>query len=220
MSATWRRCTSLSSTAPSLSGTRTSSPSPPLASTRRARRRLFARCVLPAKKPLDLSCVADPGCFSRFWFLSISDPESRIQNQQQKRGVKKNFVISFFVAINITKLKIVLFLIFVATKKDITIIRIRNTGSLIVIVGVFLMPLIAECSAAQRCGVSFPESHAGRALQIGPRHSGRRSSRLWAAGRSDSDSDSDRRYNYRKICTFFAVSFLLCTWRIFCKWET
>ncbi len=92
----------------------------------------------------------------------------------------------------------------------------RSTRYLIVIGGVFLMLIVAECSAAQRCGVSFPESHAGRALQIGPRHSGRRSSRLWAKGRSDS---LPKRYNYGRILTLFAVSFLLCTWRIFCKYE-
>jgi hypothetical protein len=47
--------------------------------------------------------VADPGMF-------ISDPDftrpgSRIQKQQQKRGVKKKFVITFYVATNFTKLK-------------------------------------------------------------------------------------------------------------------
>jgi hypothetical protein len=50
--------------------------------------------------------VSDPGCFSR-----MPDPDfypSRIQKQQQKRGVKKKFVvISFIVATNITKLKII-----------------------------------------------------------------------------------------------------------------
>ncbi len=53
--------------------------------------------------------VADPGCLSR-----IPDPDfypSRIQKQQQKRGVKKKFVvITFYVATNLTKLQIILFL--------------------------------------------------------------------------------------------------------------
>jgi hypothetical protein len=37
--------------------------------------------------------VADPGCLSRI--LIITHPGSRIQKQQQKRGVKKKFL-SFF----------------------------------------------------------------------------------------------------------------------------
>jgi hypothetical protein len=51
--------------------------------------------------------VADPGCLSRIPGPGsrISDSGSRIQKQQQKRGVKK-----FFVAINFTTLKIILFL--------------------------------------------------------------------------------------------------------------
>jgi hypothetical protein len=62
-------------------------------------------------------CVADPGCFGMF----IPDPDfcpsqipipnigSRIQKQQQKRGVKKNLLpYFFFVATKITKLKITL----------------------------------------------------------------------------------------------------------------
>jgi hypothetical protein len=40
----------------------------------------------------------------------IPDLGSRIQKQQQKRGVKKIVVIPFFVAKNFTKLKIILFL--------------------------------------------------------------------------------------------------------------
>jgi hypothetical protein len=43
-------------------------------------------------------------------FLPIPDLGSRIQKQQQKRGVKKKFVVKpFFVAPNFTKLKIILF---------------------------------------------------------------------------------------------------------------
>ncbi len=46
-------------------------------------------------KTFILSSVADPGCLSRipdpdFYPSRISDPGSRIQKQQQKRGVKKN----------------------------------------------------------------------------------------------------------------------------------
>jgi hypothetical protein len=40
----------------------------------------------------------------------FSHPGSRIQKQQQKRGVKKIFVIPFFVTTNFTKLKIILVL--------------------------------------------------------------------------------------------------------------
>ncbi len=40
----------------------------------------------------------------------ISNPGSRIQKQQQKRGVKKIVVITFYVATNFTKLKIILVL--------------------------------------------------------------------------------------------------------------
>ncbi len=50
------------------------------------------------------------------WFLPIPDPGSRIsdtgsriQKQQQKRGVKKIVVKPFFVATNFTKFKIILF---------------------------------------------------------------------------------------------------------------
>jgi hypothetical protein len=44
--------------------------------------------------------VADPGCLSRvpdpdFYPSRIPDPGSRIQKQQQKRGVKKNFCHTF-----------------------------------------------------------------------------------------------------------------------------
>ncbi len=53
---------------------------------------------------LDTVSVADPGCLS-----SILNPKSRIQKQQQKRGVKK-ICCHFFIAINFTKLKIILFL--------------------------------------------------------------------------------------------------------------
>ncbi len=45
--------------------------------------------------------IPDPGS----WFLSISDPGSRIQKQQLKRGVKNFFFFqTFFVATNCTKL--------------------------------------------------------------------------------------------------------------------
>jgi hypothetical protein len=55
--------------------------------------------------------VADPGCLSRipdpdFYPSRISDLGSRIQKQQQKRGVK----INFYVATNFTKLQIILVL--------------------------------------------------------------------------------------------------------------
>jgi hypothetical protein len=55
-----------------------------------------------------LAVLRDPGCLSR-----IPDPDfypSRIQKQQQKRGVKKISCHTFFVALNFTKLKIILFL--------------------------------------------------------------------------------------------------------------
>jgi hypothetical protein len=47
-----------------------------------------------------LFSVADPGCLSRipdpdFYPSQILDPGSRIQKQQQKRGVKKNFSHNF-----------------------------------------------------------------------------------------------------------------------------
>jgi hypothetical protein len=59
--------------------------------------------------------VADPGCLSRipdpdFYPSRIPDVGSQIQKQQQKRGVKKKFVIPFFVATNFAKLNIILFL--------------------------------------------------------------------------------------------------------------
>jgi hypothetical protein len=51
---------------------------------------------------MNLFSVADPGCLSQ-----IPDPDfypsSWIQKQRQKRGVKKKFVILFFVATNFTK---------------------------------------------------------------------------------------------------------------------
>ncbi len=44
------------------------------------------------------------------WFLPIPDPGSRVQKQLQKRGVKKISCHTFFIAINLTKLYIILFL--------------------------------------------------------------------------------------------------------------
>jgi hypothetical protein len=55
--------------------------------------------------------IADPGCLSRipdpdFYPFQIPDLGSRIQKQQQMRGIKKKLVVKpFFVAINFTKLK-------------------------------------------------------------------------------------------------------------------
>jgi hypothetical protein len=43
--------------------------------------------------------------------LIFTHPGSRIQKQQQKRGVKKNVVIPFYVATNFTKLQIILVLV-------------------------------------------------------------------------------------------------------------
>jgi hypothetical protein len=40
--------------------------------------------------------------------LIFTHPGSRIQKQQQKRGVKKNFCHTFYVATNFTKFKIIL----------------------------------------------------------------------------------------------------------------
>ncbi len=59
--------------------------------------------------------VADPGCLSRipdpdFYPSQIPDLGSRIQKQQQKRGVKKIFLHTFYVATNFTKLNIILVL--------------------------------------------------------------------------------------------------------------
>jgi hypothetical protein len=59
------------------------------------------------------SSVADPGCLYQipdpdFYPSRIPDPGSRIQKQQQKRGGK--IVVIPFVATNIIKLKIILFL--------------------------------------------------------------------------------------------------------------
>jgi hypothetical protein len=45
-----------------------------------------------------------------FYPFRIPDLGSRIQKQQQKRGVKKFVVKPFFVATNFTKFKIILFL--------------------------------------------------------------------------------------------------------------
>ncbi len=41
------------------------------------------------------------------WILIFTHPGSRIQNQEQKRGAKKKFVVIFFVATNFTKLQII-----------------------------------------------------------------------------------------------------------------
>jgi hypothetical protein len=49
------------------------------------------------------SSVADPECLSRI--LDFDFYPSRIQKQQQKRGIKKFVVITFYVATNFTKLK-------------------------------------------------------------------------------------------------------------------
>ena len=60
--------------------------------------------------------VADPGCLSRipdpdFYPSRISDLGSRIQKQQQKRGMKNFFFfIPFYIATNFTKLNIILVL--------------------------------------------------------------------------------------------------------------
>jgi hypothetical protein len=43
---------------------------------------------------IDTSSVADPGCLSRI--LIFPHPRSRIQTQQQKRGVKKNLLSYLF----------------------------------------------------------------------------------------------------------------------------
>ncbi len=51
--------------------------------------------------------IPNPG--SWWWFLPIPHLRSRIQKQQQKRGMKKIVVKSFFVATNFTKFKIILF---------------------------------------------------------------------------------------------------------------
>ncbi len=51
--------------------------------------------------------ISEPGS----WFLPIPDLGSRIQKQQQKRGVENKFVIIlFFVVTNFTKLNLILFL--------------------------------------------------------------------------------------------------------------
>jgi hypothetical protein len=54
---------------------------------------------------IDFHNIPDPGS----WLFV--NPGSRIQKQQQKRGVKKISCPTFFAAKNITKLKIILFLI-------------------------------------------------------------------------------------------------------------
>jgi hypothetical protein len=63
-----------------------------------------------AHQPQVCLCIsaADPGCLSRI--LIFTHPGSRIQKQQQKRGVKKLIVIPIFVATNLTKLIIFVFL--------------------------------------------------------------------------------------------------------------
>jgi len=68
----------------------------------------WLRCSVPADVSVSDS-VADPGCLSRipdpdFYPSRISDPRSRIQKQQQKRGVNIFFVIPFYVATSFTKL--------------------------------------------------------------------------------------------------------------------
>ncbi len=52
--------------------------------------------------------VADPGCLFRI--LIFTHPGSRIQKQQQKRGVKKICCHTFFVATNFAKVNIISFL--------------------------------------------------------------------------------------------------------------
>ncbi len=52
--------------------------------------------------------VADPGCLSPdpgSWFLPIPDPGSRIQNQQQKSGVKKNLLPYLFLEPQISQIE-------------------------------------------------------------------------------------------------------------------
>ncbi len=76
---------------------------------------LLAATSYPNKCKAETNFVndADPGVCPGSCFLPIPDPGSRIPDskQQQKRGVKKKFVvIPFFVATNFTKLKIILFL--------------------------------------------------------------------------------------------------------------
>jgi hypothetical protein len=73
---------------------------------------IFAKPVgsMPAREDCkSMHSVADPGCLSR-----IPDTEfypSRIQKQQQKRGMKKKFVvIPLNVATKFTKFKIILVL--------------------------------------------------------------------------------------------------------------
>jgi hypothetical protein len=54
-----------------------------------------------------------------FYPSRISDLRSRIQKQQQKRGVKKLVVITFYVATNFTKLQIINYFRFEVPKKKI-----------------------------------------------------------------------------------------------------
>jgi hypothetical protein len=78
---------------------------PKMTGTHSARARRGAK----TKKYCTVTSVADPGCLSRI--LIFTHPGSRIQKQQQKRGVKKNLLsLTFFVATNFTKLHIILVL--------------------------------------------------------------------------------------------------------------
>jgi hypothetical protein len=64
----------------------------------------------PGSRILDLgSRIPDLGSRIPDLGSRVSGPGSQIQKQQQKRGVKKIVVLSFFVATNFTKLKIILF---------------------------------------------------------------------------------------------------------------
>ncbi len=75
---------------------------------------------IPRKSLNIFFSVAEPGYLSRIpesgsWFLPIQDPGYRIpdhesQNSNKREGWKKNFVIPFYVATNLTKLKIILVL--------------------------------------------------------------------------------------------------------------
>jgi hypothetical protein len=78
---------------------------------------MLAKILFLAAAAYDVpSSVADSGCLSRipdpdFYPSRIPDLGSRIQKQQQKRGVKIFFFKPFFVGTNFTKLNIILFLI-------------------------------------------------------------------------------------------------------------
>jgi hypothetical protein len=68
-------------------------------------------CLFACRAYALCSSVADPGCLFRipdpdFYPSRIPDPKTAIK----ERGEKKFVVIPFFVAINFTKLKIILFL--------------------------------------------------------------------------------------------------------------